>query len=517
MNVEIDSQDTIRLILQFLKENNLSNSFRSLQSESQVSLNTVDSLENFVSDIHNGRWDSVLSHVSSLQLPREKLIMLYEQVIIELLEIREIDIARELLRTTEPMRLMKIDNPERYLKLEHLCQRPAFVASDAYHMGSSKEKRRQEIAEALASEVSVVAPSRLLALIGQALRFQQAQGLLPKGQAYDLFRGTKKASKKEQEEKIPVKQAGQIKFGVESHPETILFSPDGQSLVTGSADGFVEVWDFDNCRLRKDLEYQAKDDLMMHDGEPILCSSFSRDSEYLATGSRDGQVKVWKISTGICLRKFPKAHTQGITAVSFSRDGTQILTASFDNTTRLHGLKSGKTLKEFRGHTSYVNCAIFTKDGSGVLTASSDGSVRLWDAKTCECLCNYRPGLAGGAASREASVHTLQLLPSNPDHVLVTVKSSQAFIMTVQGQLIRAFSSGKQQGGDFLCSTLSPQGKWLHCVGEDGVLYTFDIQSGQLENVLQIADREVIGIAHHPHRNLLATITDDGQMKLWRP
>jgi WD40 repeat-containing protein SMU1 len=54
-------------------------------------------------------------------------------------------------------------------------------------------------------------------------------------------------------------------------------------------------------------------------------------------------------------------------------------------------------------------------------------------------------------------------------------------------------------------------------MGEDGVLYMFDCDSGQLESVLQIADREVIGISHHPNRNLIATITDNGELRLWRP
>ena len=133
--------------------------------------------------------------------------------------------------------------------------------------------------------------------------------MLPKGDAFDLFSGGRRTLKKEIEEKIPRKQAGLIRFSSESHPETTIFSPDGQSLVTGSVDGFIELWDCDTCKLRKDLDYQMKDELMMHE-EAVLCSSFSRDAEYLATGSQGGKLKVWKVSTGVCVRRFNQAHVQ---------------------------------------------------------------------------------------------------------------------------------------------------------------------------------------------------------------
>ena len=58
----------------------------------------------------------------------------------------------------------------------------------------------------------------------------------------------------------------------------------------------------------------------------------------------------------------------------------------------------------------------------------------------------------------------------------------------------------------------------MYCGGEDGVLYIFDMKSGQLENVLPMSSngKEIVAIVHHPHRNVVAAVLSDGRIVLWK-
>ncbi|VDP53776.1 unnamed protein product, partial [Schistosoma mattheei] len=193
------------------------------------------------------------------------------------------------------------------------------------------------------------------------------------------------------------------------HVECARFSPDGQFLVTGSVDGFIEVWNFTTGKLRKDLKYQAQDTFMMME-DSVLCLTFSRDSEMLASGAKDGTIKIWRIQNGQCLKRLEKAHHKGFDSVACC--------LKF----QIHGMKSCKIIKEFTGHTGVVNSVAFLPDGHNIISGSADGSVRIWS-----------------------------------------------------------------------------------------------IRSGECTNTFKVHEKEVIGCAHHPHQNLIATYSEDGLVKLWKP
>jgi len=149
------------------------------QDDCQVSLNTVESVDTFLADINGGRWDAVLPQVAHLRLPVAKLEDLYEQarlraalgldacrtsaphtplsaccharlqptaaalgwrtaqaskwattrarwqVVLEMVELREAETARAMLRTTAVFRRMQASDSERFMALERLCNRCA--------------------------------------------------------------------------------------------------------------------------------------------------------------------------------------------------------------------------------------------------------------------------------------------------------------------------------------------------------------------------------------------------------
>lgn len=141
-----------------------------LQKECGITLNTVDNVSDFLDDIKQGRWDKVLVQVANLKLPAKKVENLHEHVVLELVELREVETARGLLHRSEALSSLRKTDPERYIDLERTCNKTVIDARKLYN-GVSRQKKRNELAKSLQNEVMSVPPSRLMVLIGQAIKW----------------------------------------------------------------------------------------------------------------------------------------------------------------------------------------------------------------------------------------------------------------------------------------------------------------------------------------------------------
>lgn len=540
----IEPPDVIRLIQQYLKENNLFRTLQTLQDETSVSLNTVDSIETFVNDITAGHWDVVLKVVKILKLPDHKLIDLYEQIAIELIELRETRAANWLIHKTEPIQKLKSTALERYTRLQGLLAKSFFDPKEAYRDGSSKERRRAAIASDLKREVTVVPPQRLLSLISDALKWQKYEGLLPAAASIDIFTGKAHVEQAEAEvhpnslHKHCIKP---IKSDGDDHEDGPIFvccadfSPDGHYIVVGYSTGLIEVRNPTTGRLANDLKYQALNNFMVTPTKRAALTLCFSASEMLAVGDKSGDISIWRLETGQLIQIFQSAHVKSVSCVLFHRSGKEILSGGHDGAIKLHGMRSNKTIRDFKGHKSLVYGLAQSKDENYLVSGGSDCMVRIWNAKTAQVLHEYKS---------PARVHTVLLMPSfKSDIFLIGNRSRCIQLIDLEAKVrtklidelkpetgdkskksIHEKDEGAQQASlksaHFYAACSSPKGNWIYAV-DSQLLYCFNYSTKKVQKCLLANDdsvgNDLIGVKHHPFLNLIITYDTQGNLKFWKP
>ena len=108
---------------------------------------------------------------------------------------------------------------------------------------------------------------------------------------------------------------------------------------------------------------------------------FSPDGHFIASGSKDQTVKIWKVETGEIDYTFEKIHSP-VTSVTFSSDGNFIACGTEDNIIRVWSLLEKHQTSYY--YLSKVNSAKFIPDRTQILAGYNSGDVLIWDLLTEE-------------------------------------------------------------------------------------------------------------------------------------
>ncbi|MEG4114295.1 MULTISPECIES: serine/threonine-protein kinase [unclassified Microcoleus] len=188
--------------------------------------------------------------------------------------------------------------------------------------------------------------------------------------------------------------------------EAVAFSPGGEFLASGSRDMTVQLWDWQKgrsiCTLAEHgdwvraIVFAATPPLVRGGVGEGLTSSVSPAGQtspspplvrggvgeglILASGSRDGTAKLWRVDAqgrGTLLRSM-RDNSGDVLCVAFSPDGRVLATGSRDGTIYLWDAGTGGLLEILTGHGGEVLSVAFSADGGSLASGAGDRTVKIW-------------------------------------------------------------------------------------------------------------------------------------------
>ena len=102
------------------------------------------------------------------------------------------------------------------------------------------------------------------------------------------------------------------------------------------------------------------------------------DGRHALTGGLDGQLRLWDLKKGRCLRELGGPGPR-LTAIALVAGGLFALASSVDGQVRIYSVHGGGSLAQLEGHAGAVRALAATPDGRFVVTAGEDRSLRLWE------------------------------------------------------------------------------------------------------------------------------------------
>jgi WD40 repeat protein len=284
----------------------------------------------------------------------------------------------------------------------------------------------------------------------------------------------------------------------------VAFSRDGRTAMTGSVRNklrwyMAALWDATTgAPVGPPLRNLERRTL----GSGAMALALSPDGKTVLTGSEDGPVRVWDTATARPTGPpFPHGN---VFALAFSPDGKTVLTVSTDHTARLWEAATRKPIGPPLQHQGHVFAAAFSPDGRTVLTASADQTARLWEATS------GRP--IGRPLRHQGRVTAISLSPDNKTALIGSEDHTARLWDAATGE---AVGPPLEHLGDVQAVAFSPDGQTVLTGSADGTARVWDVRTGKPIGPPLPHEGPVHAVAFSPDGKAVLTGSEDGTARLW--
>jgi WD40 repeat protein len=318
---------------------------------------------------------------------------------------------------------------------------------------------------------------------------------------------------------------------------SVVFSPDGHLIASGSADRTARLWNAHTGQLVRVLAE--------HRGA-VLSVDICSAGRFLVSGSgnTDCSIRLWDLQTGRCLRTLrgdfpfirvcfqPTTLAGGSTRQWNAKQATAsgqlplLAALSSDRTERRIQLWKldgrGKT-GYLKGHTDWVCDVDFSPDGRTLASGSFDKRVRLWNIstrRTRRVLFSKRAVKHRGWAVPQG--YTVAAVRFSPDGRHLAAAGPESLSIRIwnpkTGRALRVMTEPDfvPDGiGHVPCLAFRSDGRHLASGSSLGVIWLWDVMTGQTFGKLEGHQGHVYSVAFSPDGRLLASGGGDGVVRLW--